>query len=80
MEIFPCPFCGNYSTYFGEINHWITGVRNEVRCSKCHASGGEDASLKGAIEKWNTRTLPEDIYQVKIGKEIKEWFESPIDE
>lgn len=54
-EYLPCPFCGSYN-----IVIFDTFERADVccvcECQKCHAKSGGKATMKRALDMWNTRT------------------------
>ncbi len=84
VELKPCPFCGSEAFLTG-------GFRGSLNifyivCGKCNAIGEkfgskcEEGTREQAIKAWNKRWLPEDIYTIRIPKDIKEQLEEPMDD
>ena len=57
-ELKPCPFCGGEAKLSFYNNAECTYVCHYVRCTKCRATTGCEASSKVAIVSWNRRYEP----------------------
>jgi Lar family restriction alleviation protein len=56
----PCPFCGNANDdALIAIGDWLTSYA--VFCDVCEASGPDATSAMGAIERWENRSVSNDL-------------------
>ena len=83
IDLLPCPFCGEEAEI--DASHGgFTGVKTItpryyiVDCvNRCNSFVD---SKEKAILGWNRRWMPDDVYTIRTPKEIKEEWESLIDE
>ena len=78
-ELLPCPFCGGTEIKvkrmkWNNLTDWYYAT-----CKKCTANVRHFNEVL-LIAKWNERTLPKDIYTIRITPEILEQMNTPIDD
>lgn len=78
IELMPCPFCGGEATISDCIN-WGKHVPY-IECLQCAASSSMAATLEEVIAFWNNRWMPDDVYTIRIPKEIVAEWNEPLDE
>jgi len=79
-DLLPCPFCGEKAYFKCHKSDYGLKTLYKVMCSNLNCAEKWMDSKDNAITYWNTRTLPEDVYTIKIPKEIVQELNEPLDD
>ena len=80
LDLLPCPFCGGAPVRTSYRLKDDKQDNRAIECMDCESSTTTFENYGDAQKAWNRRTLPKDVYTIRIPEEIiKEW-ETPLDD